>query len=382
MKKTPKLIFVLTALLFCYGFLLGGQQLVLTTVSEQFGLGALGMGTMIAVMYLSALLTPVVMGTIADRVGKKRILVIFAILFGTGCLLAAFSPALAVFLVSMFFIGAGYSVCESLTSAVCVEVDPQNGARYINLTQCLLSVGAIVGPIVMSNLPAMPFDIWRLLYIFCGIPLILIGLWLIRLPFPKAELVKEKTLIPKPLLTSPVFLALVVSMILYLGLETGFGYFIEILFALKIDGATLSAYGISAYWAGMALSRFVYSLRPYRPRTAVRLSLIAAAVCFLGLILVRSGIFCVLLCALVGASYAPVWSTLVAGAAERFPQYKASATGIMSASCGMGGILFPVLMGAMVEAMDIRIGFVILMVTAGIGAVLTFVLSNNKAKTE
>ena len=37
-SRTPKLVLVLTALLFCYGFLLGGQQLVLTPICEQFGL--------------------------------------------------------------------------------------------------------------------------------------------------------------------------------------------------------------------------------------------------------------------------------------------------------------------------------------------------------
>lgn len=374
MKKTPKLVLVLTCLLFCYGFMVGGQQLVLTTVCEQFGIGVLGMGTMVAILHVASTLTPAVMGAVADRIGKKKVLVSFTVLYGMGCLIAAFSPVLASFVVAMLVIGAGYSVCESLTSAVCVEINAEDGARYINLTQCLLSVGAILGPIVMGNLPKFPFDSWRLLYIFCGVPLVVIGILLSRMAFPAAETGKEARTGARQLWLSPIFIALIVSMFLYVGLENGFGYFVEILFDGKASGARLGAYGISAYWAGMAFARLVYSLFNYRPAGTVRLSFLAAAAAFLALVVFRSGWLCVALCAIVGFAYGPIWTTIVAGAAQRFPKHKASATGLMSAACGLAGIIYPMFMGVIVESLDIRIGFVILAVTAAAGAVLAFAL--------
>ena len=377
-RKPPKLVLVLTALLFCYGFLMGGQQLVLMTVCGQFGLGVLGMGTMVAVLHVASTLAPAIMGAVADRIGKKKVLVTFTLLFGIGCLIAAVSGFLAMFVIALLIIGAGYSVCESLTSAVCVEVDAQNGARYINLTQCLLSVGAILGPIVLSNLPVLPFESWRTLYLLCGIPLVVIGIWLSRLSFPAAERAPAEKTSAGRLWLSPIFIAMIVCMFLYIGLESGFGYFVDILFSGKVSGAALGAYGISAYWAGMAFSRLIYSLRTYRPRRTVQLSFLAAAVGFIALILVPSGYLCIALCALVGFTYGPIWTTIVAGAAQRFPQHKASATGLMSASCGLAGILYPVLMGAIVEHLDIRIGFLLLTLSAVMGAVLAFSLNNNK----
>ena len=377
-RKPPKLVLVLTALLFCYGFLMGGQQLVLMTVCGQFGLGVLGMGTLVAVLHVASTLAPAVLGAVADRIGKKKVLVIFAIVFGIGCLIGALSGFLAMFVIALLMIGAGYSVCESLTSAVCVEVDAQNGARYINLTQCLLSVGAILGPIVLSNLPALPFASWRMLYLLCGIPLIVIGIWLSQLPFPAAERAAAEKTSAGRLWLSPVFIAMIVCMFLYIGLESGFGYFVDILFSGKVSGAALGAYGISAYWAGMAFSRLIYSLRTYRPRRTVQLSFLAAAVGFIALILAPSGYLCIGLCALVGFTYGPIWTTIVASAAQRFPQHKASATGLMSASCGLAGILYPVIMGAIVDSLDIRIGFILLALSAVLGAALAFSLNNNK----
>ena len=374
-RKLPKLVLVLTALLFCYGFLMGGQQLVLMTVCGQFGLGVLGMGTLVAVLHVASTLAPAVLGAVADRIGKKKVLVIFAIVFGIGCLIGALSGFLAMFVIALLMIGAGYSVCESLASAVCVEVDAQNGARYINLTQCLLSVGAILGPIVLSNLPALPFASWRMLYLLCGIPLIVIGIWLSQLPFPAAERAAAEKTSAGRLWLSPVFIAMIVCMFLYIGLESGFGYFVDILFSGKVSGAALGAYGISGYWAGMAFSRLIYSLRTYRPRRTVQLSFLAAAVGFIALILAPSGYLCIGLCALVGFTYGPIWTTI---AAQRFPQHKASATGLMSASCGLAGILYPVIMGAIVDTLDIRIGFILLALSAVLGAALAFSLNNNK----
>ena len=375
--KPPKLVLVLTCLLFCYGFMVGGQQLVLTRVCDQFGIGVVGMGTMVAILHVASMLAPGIMGAVADRVGKKKVLVLFTVLYGIGCLLAAFSPVLASFVIAMLVIGAGYSVCESLTSAVCVELSPEDGARYINLTQCLLSVGAILGPIVMGSLPDFSFESWRLLYIFCGLPLVIIGIILSRMHFPIAEVTGEVKTSARHLWLSPIFIARVVSMFMYVGLETGFGYFVDILFTGKASGAALGAYGISAYWAGMAIARLIYSLWVYRPHRVVRLSFLVAAICFIALILFDSGLLCVGLCFLVGFAYGPIWTSIVAGAAQRFPQHKASATGLMSSTCGFAGILYPMFMGILVDRLDIRIGFIILAVSAAIGAVLAFCLHNH-----
>lgn len=377
-KRPLKLICWLSALLFVYGFLLGGQQLLMGTIAESFGLGTAGMGGLVSAQHVCVALAPAILGAAADRFGKKRLLVLFAFVFGCGCQTASLSSGLAVFLLSACLIGAGYSVCESLTSAVCVDLDAENGARYINLTQCLLSAGAIVGPIVLSGLPPLPVEAWRLLYGGCAVALLLLGLLLGKSTFPQAASKPEDLPREQPLLLSPVLLALLAGIFIYVGLENGFGYFIEPLFREKGAGAALGAYGIAAYWAGMTVSRLLYSLRPYRPRRAVRYSFLGAAAAYLLLIACRSGYACICLCGLVGFAYGPIWSTLVAGAAAAFPRHKASATGVMSAGCGLGGIVYPTLMGVITDTRDLRFGFAALAVSACVGAGLAAVLKNQK----
>lgn len=379
-KKTPVLIWWLSLLLFIYGIMLGGLQLVIGDIAQSFGVGLLGIGSLAAVTHIASATAPALMGILADRIGKKKVLITFCFVYGLGCLLAGTAPTLAFYLMSTLFIGAGYSVCESITSAVCVEVDEEKGASYVNLTQCLLSVGAIGSPIVFSKLPSMGISTWRLMFLFCALCLVIMGIILAGLRFPAGiPTGKKKALVNKDLLLSPIFLALLVSIFLYVGLEKGFGYFVELLFEQKTNGESLAAYGISAYWAGMALSRLVFGVVNYRPRKVVRLCFIACALGFVGLAVLTSGQIGVTLCALIGAAQGPIWTTLVAGAAERFPQYRASATGLMSAGSGLAGIVFPVIIGAIANGMGLQTGFILLSGICVIGAVLAFALHNKKA---
>ena len=124
-KKTPVLIWWLSLLLFIYGIMLGGLQLVIGDIAQSFGVGLLGIGSLAAVTHIASATAPALMGILADRIGKKKVLITFCFVYGLGCLLAGTAPTLAFYLMSTLFIGAGYSVCESITSAVCVEVDEE-----------------------------------------------------------------------------------------------------------------------------------------------------------------------------------------------------------------------------------------------------------------
>lgn len=378
-KKTPALVWWFSLLLFIYGVMLGGLQLVIGDIAQNFGVGLLGIGSLAAVMHVASATAPALMGIVADRIGKKKILVAFSFVFGLGCLLAGSAPSLIFYMVSTLFIGAGYSVCESIISALCVELDEEKGASYVNLTQCLLSTGAIVSPIVLAKIPVMSIPTWRLMFWFCAVCLVIMGLILVTKHFPAGiPAAKKKSPISRNLLLSPIFLALLISIFLYIGLEKGFGYFVELLFEKKTSGEKLAAYGISVYWAGMALSRLVFGLVSYRPRRVVRLCLLGCALGFVGLATLASGSACVAMCALVGITHGPVWTTLVAGAAERFPQYRASATGLMSAGGGLAGITYPIIIGAIANGMGLQAGFLLLAATCVIGAVLAFALHNKK----
>ncbi len=377
-SKTPPIIYLLASLMFFYGFSLGGLQYVIGQITELFQLGVVGLGALVSAQHIASAAAPGVMGAVADRVGKKPILLIFAVVFAAGCLTAGASQGVTVYTVGICLIGAGCSVCESLSTAVAGDADPKNAARYSNLIQCFLSAGAIGAPLVMRLLIGQGICNWRGLFYICGGAFLALFAVLLFYPFPKAEQA-ERTQKSSygDILRSPLFLCMFAGMVVYVGLENGFGYFVETLFDRRLDSAQVGAYGISAYWAGMTIARLIYSMWTYRQGSALRLSFAGAAVAFILLILVPDPWMCVAICAVVGFAYGPIWSTLVACAAQRFPDRKGTVAGLMSTGCGIGGIIYPMLTGVMAEKFQVSGAFIMLAASALLGSVLCLSVKKN-----
>ena len=64
---------LLCTVLFFYGFYLGGVQLVISEVSREYGQNAAGMGGLVAAQHVAAVVLPVVLGALADRIGTVNL---------------------------------------------------------------------------------------------------------------------------------------------------------------------------------------------------------------------------------------------------------------------------------------------------------------------
>ena len=365
------LVALSAALMFFYGFILGGMQLVLDDIAVLFRTGQTGKGMLVSAQHVTSMLAPVCMGLLADRIGKKKVLVAFSAVFGIGCAVCGFSETIAVYTFGITLTGAGYSVCESLSSAVLTDLDSKNGMRYINICQCLLSVGAVISPLLLQLAIGSLGASWRLPFYICAAAFLVLALLLSGTVFPTPaakELTKQKS--SYGAFVSAAFLCLLFAMICYVGLENGFGYFVNTLFVEQLQADHLGAYAISLYWAGMALCRLVCSLRPYRPIPMLLSCFALSAGLLTAMAFCPWGWASLVCCFFVGAAYAPVWSTLAALAAEQNPEHSGAAIGLMSTGCGLGGIVFPTVMGYVSEHYRITTAFVLLAVTAAIGLAL------------
>ncbi len=372
---------VICALLFFYGFYLGTLQLVIRDISLHFGMEISGIGVLVAVPHITSLLLPPLMGTAADRFGKKPVLLCFAGILFLGCLLCGSCGGVGVYVVGALLIGGGCSVCETVGSAALCDLSEENAQRYINLSQCLLSAGAVLGPILISLLlPYLPFG-WRTPYFLCA------GAFLLMLPLlattafaPAREKRPAAKSRPARLLASPLLLCAMLSMAFYLSLENGVGYFTESFFATSLQREGLSPYAISLYWIGMTVSRLVLGLWKQTPHRVLRLCFGASALLFVLLLICRQAAVCLVLCFFIGFAFGPIWGTLAALGATAFPEHSAKATGLISAFGSVGSTLAPVFMGIAADRWDIRAVFV-LMALFALGGLALSCLYRKKART-
>ena len=368
--RPARIIALSAALMFFYGFFLGGIQYVIADVADAFHADPGSMGMLVSAQYMPVVIMPVLMGALADRIGKRPVLAAFSLLFGIGSLTAGASHSVAAYVAGVLLTGAGYSVCESVSCAAMSDLNPAKAARWIALTQGVLCAGAVLSPLLVRAMIGALGASWRIVFQICAGAFLLLALpvAMTRFPAPAAAPAERRARVGM-LFASSVFVCLFAAILLYVGLENGFGYFVESLFAQRLRESS-GAFAISLYWVGMAVSRFVFSLRTCESRRMLTVCFALAALLFILLATIRTNWLALALCALIGAAYGPIWSTLVAEAAACFPGHSGSATGAMSAGCGMGGILYPILMGFTAQYFNLQAAFVMLAVTAVAGAAL------------
>lgn len=373
-------VFLAACLMLFIGFEVGGFQFVLSDISREFNTTKIGMGFLAAAQYISVIVMPLFFGRLADKTGKKPMLIGFVIIFISGCAIAALSGSVWIFIIGAFLIGAGYSVCESVSSALITDLYPEKNIRYINICQCMLSVGAVLGPIIVNW--GIKSSSWRTLFFICAAAYLFLLFLLVKTKIPlsvsrnKAEGVFK---IGK-FMNSSVFVILLVLIILYVGLENGIGYFTETLFYSKFSQTSLGAYAISAYWTGMAASRLVSGTRKQSHYRVLLVCFMLACALFAVLAFSQEAYLSFAVCALTGAAFGPIWSTLIGLAAKQFPQNTGESVGLMSSGCGLGGAVYPVLMGIMADCFNISTAFLFLAATALAGGVLCVVLITFKLK--
>jgi Fucose permease len=306
-------------------------------------------------------------------VGKRIVLLCFCAVFVLGCALAAFSGGVATFVLGAFMIGAGYSVCETAGSAALSDLSPEDGARWVNFSQGALSFGAVISPILTQVCTNAFGSSWRFVFYVCLIGAMLsAGLLLFsQIPSAPREELPRVSVLPIRQFRDLPFTMFFLSILLYVGLENGFGYFTESLFSLELGAVSLGAYAISAYWASMAFSRLLFGVLRVKPERTLVVCLGASALLFLALSFVKAPVPAFITCALIGFVFGPVWSILMNLAAARNPSASGGTIGLMSAGCGLGGAVFPALMGFFSDSFNLRSAFLLLAFAAAAAAVLS-----------
>jgi MFS transporter, DHA2 family, multidrug resistance protein len=92
----------------------------------------------------------ITMGTLGDRIGRRRLLLIGAVVFGAGSVLAAFSTSAEMLIVARALLGvAGATLAPSTLSLIFnMFHDPQQRTFAIGVWIASYSAGAVIGPVV------------------------------------------------------------------------------------------------------------------------------------------------------------------------------------------------------------------------------------------
>lgn len=147
--------------------------LVAPQIADAFSLGPAQVGRLFSASTFGLLVGALQGGWLADRVGRKRVLIASMIMFGATSLLTAIATTTAVLFLGRFLVGFGLGGALPNLIALCAEVGPPSG-RTTRVTLMYSGVplgGALGGAIALWGGAS---ENWRILFVVGGIgPIVL-----------------------------------------------------------------------------------------------------------------------------------------------------------------------------------------------------------------
>jgi AAHS family 4-hydroxybenzoate transporter-like MFS transporter len=176
------LLLICATVLFVDGFDTQAIGYVAPAVAQDWKLARGALGPVFGAGLFGLMIGALVLGPIADRIGRRRIIIVCTAAFGIGTLATIFAGDVSSLLIIRFLTGLGLGGAMPNAVALTSEFSPHRRRATMIMTMfCGFSIGAAVGGLVAAAL--IPAFGWRSVFVVGGVvPLLLVPFLLVRLP--------------------------------------------------------------------------------------------------------------------------------------------------------------------------------------------------------
>src|SRR5246127_4540319 len=177
-----KLLLICAGVLFLDGFDTQAIGYVAPALAKEWHLGKGALGPVFSAGLFGLMIGALGFGRLADRVGRKRIIIFSTVAFGMGPFVTAFAKDITTLLIIRFLTGLGLGGAMPNAIALTSEYNPQRRrATMVMIMFCGFSIGAALGgPLAAWLIPQFG---WRAVFLVGGLaPLVMAPILVLRLP--------------------------------------------------------------------------------------------------------------------------------------------------------------------------------------------------------
>ena len=170
------------AVLFLDGFDTQAIGYVAPALAREWGVTKVALGPVFSAGLFGLMIGALLFGPLADRVGRKKIIIVSTLAFGFGALITAFVQDVSTLIVIRFLTGLGLGGAMPNAIALTSEFNPRRRrATMVMIMFCGFSVGAALGGLLAAAL--IPQFGWRSVFVVGGLaPLLLAPILAVKLP--------------------------------------------------------------------------------------------------------------------------------------------------------------------------------------------------------
>lgn len=344
---------------------------VIPRIIAEYGLsmtaaGAFQYATMVGIAAGALLL-----GFLADRIGRQLTIILGLVLYGASSLLVAVFSEFPVLVALLAASGLGISIFKTAALALIGDVtaSSREHTRFMNTVEGFFAVGAIAGPAIVAVLIGAGVS-WKWLYVLAAA--ICLGLVAmasaVRAPAPRQLVERASAAQMISVLRDPLALGFSLLVALYVAVEVAIYVWMPTYLAgYQGPYLWLQAWALTFFFVLRAAGRFLGAWLLDHVRWTVALVVLGVMIfaCFLGSLLggLRAGVF---LLPLSGLFMSIVYPTLNSKAISCFPKHRhGAAAGVILFFTAAAAAAGPLAMGAVSDAWrDPRAGFVLATVFA------------------
>ena len=340
---------------------------VIPTLIKEFHLSMTAAGTFHYVPMAAIALGAILLGFLADKLGRQRTIVVGLVLYGLSSMLFAFGNTFEYFVLLLAVAGIGISVFKTGALALVGDIatSTTDHSSMMNMVEGFFGTGAIIGPAIVATLL---FDglSWKWLYVIaagiCGI-LIVVALS-VRYPATKKAVEQPADLRHTlRVARNPYALAFSTLVMLYVAVEVAIYVWMPT-YLLDYHGsiAWLPAYALTAFFVLRAAGRFAGAWLIGKFSWTWIMALFSAAIflCFFGALLGGAALGAYLL-PLSGLFMSMIYPTLNSKGISCFHKAEhGAAAGVILFFTAIAAALGPLAMAAVSDHFgDARYGFVL-----------------------
>jgi fucose permease len=330
--------------------------LIIPEVIRTFGLSLTAAGTFQYATMAGIAVSALLLGQLADRLGRRPTIVIGLVLFAAACFLMAVGERFAVFTVLLALSGVAIGVFKTGALALIGDISTSTAQHtaIMNMAEGFFGVGAIVGPAILTRLlnGGLP---WQWLYLIAGAMcagLIVLAM-LVKYPESPRPAAGQGFAGTGRALRSPYVLAFSAGAFLYVGVEAAIYVWMPTWFEGHAGNATtFAAYSISIFFLLRAAGRFIGAWLLGRVQWQAALALFSGGILLCFAISVVAGVaWAVYLLPLSGLFMSVIYPTLNSKGISCLPksEHGAGAGVILFFTCA-SAVIAPLAIGAVGDA--------------------------------
>lgn len=151
-------------------------------IQKDFHLTPNTKGIAVAIVLVGALFGAILSGRLADHYGRKRMLLIDAIIFAIGTLGSAFATGLVTFCISRVIVGVAIGVSSYIGPLYISEISPvKYRGALVSLNQLAISIGIFISYVIDYHFAKV--DAWRWMFGLGVVPALALFFGMLILPY-------------------------------------------------------------------------------------------------------------------------------------------------------------------------------------------------------